>query len=207
MASKLHHSASVARSATNSPHLSGGIDEMMGESSPRLQRERSHTPSYSGPGYAMDPALQRIPSAAGRNITPVPYGSREFPVSPPLQSATSIVSADSSLSPMSQPTQLKVKVHVPAVSQTLTLVVPVTISYQTLKDRIDAKLQRSSSLTLSDRGGANQVKLKYLDEEDYINISSDEDVQNAFETWREQKSAGGSNSMGEVELFCHGSNT
>ena len=99
-----------------------------------------------------------------------------------------------------QPTQLKVKVHATAAGQLLTLVVPLNISYQSLKDRIDAKLQRSTNISLSDRGGS-QVKLKYLDDDDYFNIGSDEDVQTAFETWREQKGEG-ITGMGEIELFC-----
>jgi len=99
------------------------------------------------------------------------------------------------------PTQLKVKVHCPSASQTLTLVVPLNISCQSLKDRIDAKLQRSTNMSLSDRGPKEQVKLKYLDEEDYVSIQSDEDVQTAFETWREQRGEG-IGGMGEIELFC-----
>lgn len=90
--------------------------------------------------------------------------------------------------------------HATAANQILTLVVPLNISFQSLKDRIDAKLQRSTNISLSDRG-ANQVKLKYLDEDDYVSIQSDEDVQTAFETWKEQRGEriGG---MGEIELFC-----
>ena len=114
-------------------------------------------------------------------------------MSPPL--ATPLTSPD-----LQQPTQLKVKVHATQAGQTLTLVVPLNITYQTLKDRIDAKLQRSTNISLTDRG-SNHVKLKYLDEEDLVSIQSDEDVQIAFETWREQRSelSGG---MGEIELFC-----
>jgi len=99
------------------------------------------------------------------------------------------------------PSQLKVKVHATAAGQMLTLVVPSNITYQSLRDRIDAKLQRSTNISLSDRGGGNQVKLKYLDDDDYVNIGSDEDVQTAFETWREQRGEG-LTGMGEIELFC-----
>ena len=108
-------------------------------------------------------------------------------------------------SPIEAPTQLKVRVHCEAASQTLTLVVPLNISYQSLKDRIDAKLQRSTHLTLSERGPREgQVKLKYLDEDDFVSIQSDDDVQTAFETWKEQNggfgNAGGT--MGEIDLYC-----
>jgi cell division control protein 24 len=91
----------------------------------------------------------------------------------------------------------------------------LNISYQTLKDRIDAKLQRSTNLTLGTANGGpgapstnkdNVVKLKYLDEDDYVTIQTDEDVQEAFETWREQRGGDlggdGMGGMGEIELFC-----
>ena len=82
----------------------------------------------------------------------------------------------------------------------MTLVVSTTISYQSLKDRIDAKLQRSTSVTLA----AGQVKLKYLDDGDYISIEEDEDVQIAFETWKEQQRDvnPGGQQLGEIELYC-----
>lgn len=100
------------------------------------------------------------------------------------------------------PAQLKVRVICPAAGQTLTLVVSTNISYQTLKDRIDAKLQRSTNLSLGDRGPKeNHVKLKYLDEEDLVSMQSDEDVQTAFETWKEQRGEG-IGGLGEVELYC-----
>ena len=96
------------------------------------------------------------------------------------------------------PTQLKVKVHCPSAGSSMVLVVPVTISYQSLKDRIDAKLQRSTNLNLS----TGNVKLKYLDEDDFVSIQSDEDVQMAFETWKEsQRSVAGTGSLGEIELY------
>ena len=80
----------------------------------------------------------------------------------------------------------------------MTLVVSTNISFQSLKDRIDAKLQRSTSLSLS---GGN-VKLKYVDDDDFVSIQSDEDVQTAFESWKEQqRSQVAAGQMGEIELF------
>ncbi|KAF2460404.1 hypothetical protein BDY21DRAFT_164177 [Lineolata rhizophorae] len=99
---------------------------------------------------------------------------------------------------MTMPFQLKVKVHCPSAGSTMTLVVPINISYQSLKDRIDVKLQRSANLSLS----AGQVKLKYLDEDDFVSIQSDEDVQTAFESWKEQQRDNMLGHTGEIELYC-----
>jgi cell division control protein 24 len=89
-------------------------------------------------------------------------------------------------------------------------VVPLNISYMSLKDRIDAKLQRSTQLTLNDKGakeGQTVVKLKFLDDDDFVSIQSDDDVQTAFETWKEQNESSSGVSaaqggMGEVDLYC-----
>ena len=186
------------RSQSNSPHLSNGIDSRIGATSPKLMRDRSESRSNQGAppqtgydGARTDPRF--APTSGPRTITPIPYGGREQAMSPPL--STPLTPPD-----MQQPTQLKVKVHATQAGQTLTLVVPLNITFQSLKDRIDAKLMRSTNFSLTDRG-SNQVKLKYLDDDDYVSIQSDEDVQIAFETWREQRGdvLGG---MGEIELFC-----
>lgn len=97
----------------------------------------------------------------------------------------------------SLPTQLKVKVHCPSAGSSMSFVVSMNISYQSLKDRIDVKLQRSTNLSLS----SGHVKLKYLDEDDYVSIQSDEDVQMAFETWRESQRGHSVGTIGEIELF------
>ena len=65
----------------------------------------------------------------------------------------------------------------------MALVVSTNISFQSLKDRINAKLQCSTNLSLSN----GRLKMKYLDDNDYVTINSDEDVQIAFETWKEQQ--------------------
>lgn len=97
------------------------------------------------------------------------------------------------------PTQLKVRIHYESAGSSMVLVVPVGISFQSLKDRIDAKLQRSTTVSLA----SGQIKLKYADEGDLVSILSDEDVQMAFETWRDSNKGSGSSSatVGEVELY------
>lgn len=218
----------IPRSQSNSPQL--GMQMPGGpvrQQSPQMQRgygRQGQDPSptsYVANGYAGGPPQMQMraqgqygPSGPGsRTTTPVPRSDAFSPA--PLPLPASLHQQTSAPANMSTgdaaPTQLKVKVHCPSASQTLTLVVPMNISYQSLKDRIDAKLQRSTTLSLGDRGPKEaQVKLKYLDEEDFVSIQSDEDVQTAFETWREQQGdgidldgpGGGAGQMGEIELFC-----
>lgn len=191
----------VTRSQSNSPSLpNGSMPRMAGTQSPKLPRERSYNHAMQEPPYFDSAAAARADprfAQSTRSNTPTQHAfhSLDHAVSPPLSSSTSLASPDTP-----QPTQLKVKVHATAAGQVLTLVVPLNISYQSLKDRIDAKLQRSTNISLSDRTG-NQVKLKYLDEDDLVSIQSDEDVQTAFETWREQRGEG-LGGMGEIELYC-----
>lgn len=191
------------RSQNGSPAYPDGIPE---RASPHMLRERHYTnTSESSPveyGYPPRPGL--IQHSSSRTVTPV--SSRgPYPAPVPTAMHTGAFVPPTPVDeegPKNTPAQLKVKVHCPAAGQTLTLVVSTNITYQTLKDRIDAKLQRSTNLSLGDRGPTEaRVKLKYLDEDDFVSIQSDEDVQTAFETWREQKGEG-ITGMGEIELFC-----
>ena len=126
-------------------------------------------------------------------LTPASMDSRNM--SPPLSQASTMVESHSGI-----PTQLKVKVHCNQAGSMMTVVVSTNISFQSLKDRIDAKLQRSTSVSL----GSGQVKLKYLDDDTYVTISTDDDLQEAFETWKEQQRDmnPGGQQLGEIELFC-----
>ena len=96
------------------------------------------------------------------------------------------------------PTQLKVKVN--CDGNYVTLVVAFNITYQSLIDRIDAKVGRFSNNAIA-RG---TMRLRYRDEDgDFVTIESDEDIQIAFQEWREaQKLQYHAGQLGEIELFC-----
>lgn len=196
----------IPRSQSNSPNLPNGLPTRSSNQPAYSQRESQK--SYQQPRPPMDPSptsysydarpdLRAAHFTSSRSITPASIPESPAPLSPP----------PALIPELTTPTQLKVKVHCPSASQVLTLVVPLNISYQSLIDRIDAKLQRSTNLRLGDGGPKEgQVKLKYLDEDDFVSIQSDEDVQTAFETWREQRGGEGDGvglgTMGEIELFC-----
>ena len=200
-----YNAAIANRSNSNSPNSIP--PPRTGTQSPAIQRDRliqqrtaaelaNATHDYQGgparrdPGY---PSVQRTMTPASSfersqgTLTPASVDSRDM--SPPLGQESNI------------PTQLKVKVHCPSAGSTMVLVVSTNISFQSLKDRIDAKLQRSTSVSL----GSGQVKLKYLDSEGtYVSIQCDDDVQEAFENWKEQQRDinPGGGQLGEIELFC-----
>jgi cell division control protein 24 len=113
-------------------------------------------------------------------------------MSPPL--ATSMSGDDG----MTLPTQLKVKVN--CDGNYVTLVVAFNITYQSLIDRIDAKVGRFSNNAIA-RG---TMRLRYRDEDgDFVTIESDDDIQIAFQEWREsQKLQYHTGQLGEIELFC-----
>ncbi len=97
------------------------------------------------------------------------------------------------------PTQLKVKVSFE--NNYVTLVVAMNISYQSLVDRIDAKLARFTNSAI----GRGSIKLKYRDEDgDFVTIRSDEDIHMAFSDWREQQRSQllQQGQLGEIQLFC-----
>lgn len=123
-------------------------------------------------------------AAAGRSIN--------------VHSQESVASPTMSNGELPNPSQVKVKVRVPSEGSTMTLVVGFNITYQTLKERIDAKMSRYTTLSLS----AGTAKLTYIDEDEHVSIQNDEDVQTAFEMWREQQMESPTGQFGEIELYC-----
>ncbi|RMZ74609.1 Rho guanyl nucleotide exchange factor [Pyrenophora seminiperda CCB06] len=177
------------RAATQSPAIQRDrlIQQRTAAELANANNEFHNSAMRRDPNYPNMPRTMTPASSFERSLTPASMDSRNM--SPPLGSDPNI------------PTQLKVKVHCPSAGSSMVLVVSTNISFQSLKDRIDAKLQRSTSVSL----GSGQVKLKYLDSSDgtYVSIQCDDDVQEAFENWKEQQSnlnPGGG--LGEIELFC-----
>ena len=161
----------VPRSQNASPV---GMPLRTSTQSPGVQRERLAQQQHYAPQYARTNTID--------NRT----------MSPPLGSA---MSADSD---MALPTQLKVKVN--CDGNYVTLVVAFNITYQSLIDRIDAKVGRFSNNAIA-RG---TMRLRYRDEDgDFVTIESDDDIQIAFQEWREaQKLQYHNGQLGEIELFC-----
>jgi cell division control protein 24 len=197
-----YNAAIVNRSQNNSP---SNLPPRSGTQSPAIQRDRLiqqrtaaelANPDYHGGVRGREPSftpLSRTMTPASSfersqgTLTPASMDSRNM--SPPLHDHPNI------------PSQLKVKVHCPSAGSSMVLVVSTNISFQSLKDRIDAKLQRSTSVSL----GSGQVKLKYLDSDStYVSIQCDDDVLEAFENWQEQQRDlnPGGGQLGEIELFC-----
>ncbi|KAL6898568.1 Pleckstrin homology domain-containing protein [Trichoderma evansii] len=98
------------------------------------------------------------------------------------------------------PTQLKVRVTCDTGNY-VTLVVAFNITYQSLVDRIDAKLARFTTSSIAQ----GMLKLRYQDEdEDFVTIESDDDIQIAFMEFRDGMKSAYSGGVGEIELFCVG---
>lgn len=203
------HDGSIPRSQSGSPR--NELPIRTSTQSPGAQRERLHQHSGSlGGTMSHFPAQPVYP----RQATPAPAPPGGNPlrvdaaaansrtVSPALGTAT--VTPQGSMpmaSPeMPLPTQLKIRVNCDSGNY-VTLVVGFNITYQSLIDRIDAKLARFMNSSIS----KGVLKLRYRDEDgDFVTIESDDDIQIAFMEWREgvrNMYAGG---VGEIELFCVG---
>lgn len=96
------------------------------------------------------------------------------------------------------PSQLKAKVNFD--DNYVTLVIATNILFQTLTDRVDAKLARFTNRSI----GGKSVRLRYKDEDgDFVTIDSDEAVQLAFMEWRDQhQEMLAQGQVGEFQLFC-----
>jgi cell division control protein 24 len=210
--SHLHpgHDSHVPRAQTSSPR-----NEMAPirshTNSPGAQRERMHQHSGSLGGtmahFPTQPVYSRgnTPNPGGNPLRVDPAVANSRTASPAL--GTGVAPPSALMPPMPTPTpdlplptQLKVRVNC-ETGNYVTLVVAFNITYQSLIDRIDAKLARFTNSSI----GKGLLKLRYRDEDaDFVTIESDDDIQIAFMEWREgvrNMYAGG---VGEIELFCVG---
>lgn len=183
------YDSAIPRSNSNSPQ--NGLP-------PNSLPIRSTTPGTQSQRlnqFPSQPIYQRANTTAPHlTNVPAPISDVRAPaISPPLNSAPI-----SGMDDVQLPTQLKVKVN--CDGNYVTLVVAFNITYQSLIDRIDAKVGRFSNNAIA-RG---TMRLRYQDEDgDFVTIESDDDIQIAFQEWREMsKYQFNTGSLGEIELFC-----
>ncbi|KAL9601935.1 MAG: hypothetical protein Q9219_002159 [cf. Caloplaca sp. 3 TL-2023] len=163
------------RSQNNSP-TNGPLPIRNATQSPMFPRDRPmataesnvHQPTSSRDhiGLQVDP---RLHNQGG-------YGPAQITVlrSPPMTVHTT------SENNIPLPSQLKVKIWFEPLPSHVTIVVPIVIKHRSLIDRIDSKMVKISSASIS-RGAA---RLLYRDmEDDMVLIASDEDIQIAIEDW------------------------
>lgn len=207
----LHAAQDVAvmRGQTGSPR--NELPIRTSSQSPGAQRERRHQHSGSLGGamcqYSSQPMYGRQNPAG---MMPMGHGLRadssgmmsSRTVSPVMSPGPTAVhsGAQGSCSDLPLPSQLKVRVNCDSGNY-VTLVVGFNITYQSLIDRIDAKLARFMTNSI----GKGMLKLRYRDEDgDFVTIESDDDIQLAFSEWREGVKNMYSGGVGEIELFCVG---
>lgn len=197
----LHHDSNIPRSQNGSPRLD--LPVRSNTQSPGAQRERLHQPSGSiGGTMSHFPQHPVYPRQTTPNPPPGQQGpGQPMPMQTPMDAPPPTQMAGSpGMSDVPLPTQLKVKVNCEGGTY-FTLVVAFNITYQTLIDRIDAKLARFTGSSI----GKGQLKLRYRDEDgDYVSIESDDDIQIAFMEWREGMRSLYPGGVGEIELFCVG---
>lgn len=196
--SHLHpaHDSNIPRSQTGSPRQD--IPLRSNTQSPGMQRERMNS-TNGGYGGAMGqfPSQPVHRSQGSQSLQPISMQNQQA-----VQSALGSATPNGLLSSpdLPIPTQLKVKVCCDSGNY-VTLVVAFNITYQSLIDRIDAKLARFTNSSI----GRGNLRLKYSDEDgDFVTIESDDDIQIAFLEWREGVRNMYSGGVGEIELFCVG---
>ena len=202
------HDNNIPRSQTGSPR--NDIPIRSNTQSPGVQRERQHKHSGSLGGnltqFSSQSGHSRVPTNSSQTSNPLRVDSMSAnsrAVSPALGTGSihHSSSASASFSPdLPLPTQLKVRVNCDSGNY-VTLVVAFNITYQSLIDRIDAKLARFTNSSI----GKSMLKLRYSDEDgDLVTIESDDDIQIAFGEYREGLRNMYSGGVGEIELFCVG---
>lgn len=100
------------------------------------------------------------------------------------------------------PISFRVKVIVPTEGTSFTLVVSSVVTFETMRDRIDAKLQRTTNLTFL----TGNLRLQFEDEDgEMITMQNDDDVQTVFDQWRDThvRDSAVSGQLGEIVLYCN----
>ncbi|RFU81677.1 guanine-nucleotide dissociation stimulator [Trichoderma arundinaceum] len=225
------HDSSIPRSQTGSPRNDAPAPIRTSTQSPGSQGPRMHKHTHSGsvggtmaqfptqPIYPRQTTPGPPSSSNGLRVDPAAANSRT--VSPSLGTGTMSQgmiahhgmipqgmmpqNTSHSLPPLgspdvAMPTQLKVRVTCDTGNY-VTLVVAFNITYQSLVDRIDAKLARFTTSSIAQ----GMLKLRYQDEdEDFVTIESDDDIQIAFMEFRDGMKNAYNAGVGEIELFCVG---
>ncbi|ROW02550.1 hypothetical protein VPNG_07848 [Cytospora leucostoma] len=175
-----------------------------------VQRDRISQQNHGGGGqmaqFPAQPVNRQLtpgPNIQGLVPAPLNLGSSRT-VSSGSHTSASVPAPNTLASPTPSDgpfqSQLKVKVNCDSGNY-VTLVAAFNITYQSLTDRIDAKLSRFTESSI----GNGSLRLRYRDEDgDFVNIESDEDIQIAFSDWRENIRSMYSGGMGEIELYCAG---
>lgn len=192
------HDSTIPRSNTGSP--ANDLPLRTNTSSPGTQR----TKQYGGT-MAQFPAQPVYPRqgtpGSGTNLPlpgPPPPGIAPLAPSDMPRAGQDMIVPPTPDFPLA--TQLKVKVNCDSGTY-VTLVVQFNITYQSLIDRIDAKLARFTNRSI----GKGNLKLQYRDEDgDFVMIESDDDIQIAISEWREGVRNMYNQAVGEIELFCVG---
>jgi cell division control protein 24 len=197
------HDSNIPRSNTGSP-ANVPIRSATQSPSVQLQREKAY-----GGTMAQFPAQPVYPrqSTPSNGMSSLPPPGPPPPGVAPMAPQGRGVSQSPAIGQLTEPdfpmpTQLKVKVNCDSGNY-VTLVVAFNITYQSLIDRIDAKLNRFTSSSI----GKGNLKLRYQDEDgDFVTIESDDDIQIAISEWREgmRNTYAGPGGVGEIELFCVG---
>ena len=195
------HDSNIPRSSAGSP--ANELPLRTNTNSPGSQRNKQY-----GGTMAQFPAQPIYP----RQGTPGSMSNMPPPQGPPPMGLAPLAPSDMPRSvPPSEavpptpdiiplPTQLKVKVNCEGGNY-VTLVVTFNITYQSLIDRIDAKLARFTNSGI----GKGNLRLRYRDEDgDFVMIESDDDIQIAISDWREGARNVYPQGVGEIELFCVG---
>ena len=170
--------APIVRSQTSSP-TNGSLPTRNNIQSPMYQRDRIYRQTADHTGYEqhMQQRLQAIPHSEPRRYQEGSYADASLQVMKNSIAPAPVASEDSGLN---YPTQLKVKIRFDPAPSHVTIVVPIIIKHRSLVDRIDSKMTKISSASIS-KGTA---RLRYKDEDgDFITIKTDDDVQIAIDDW------------------------
>ena len=173
--------APIVRSQTSSP-TNGSLSARNNTQSTTNQRDRAQRQTTDQTSYdqQMQMRLDAIPITETRRYQEGTYADASLQVMKSSPAQAPLASGDSA---PNYPTQLKVKIRFDPAPSHVTIVVPIIIKHRSLIDRIDSKMTKVSTASIS----KNTARLRYRDEEgDLVTIKTDDDVQMAIDDWAQR---------------------
>jgi hypothetical protein len=148
-------------------------------------------------------ALGKTERSERTTMDPLRQGSTTIPLIQlePLRSLVPVTATSTSPSPL-PPYPTPIVARVQCQGNYVTLVISTNVTYQSLIDRIDAKVGRFSINSIV----KGTLKLRYCDDDgDNVNISNDDDLQLALNEVRHRpaiREASMEGRLGEVDFSC-----
>lgn len=196
----ISESAQQQKSAHPIPQMPTGVDSTSFNTTSTFSTDHSSEPPIRNSNLIQIPPpflgarSEEPPTSAAVSQASSSQTSSQTTPTPAVEAAAAAAAAQPATK---KPASLKVKLNF--LDDTFLLIVPTTVTYSALLDRVERKIRLCGKQTPS------PLRIKYKDEDDdFVTMHSDEDIQMALEPLRQLSSSSTSDSLEEFAKPANG---